>query len=219
MRIKTAIDGKEISGYWNGKFYKSNKKGHVRIYIDSKEYHVRKEEFKYEEILSEKQLKYAETLKEKFLDLLRKKKTFLYKENVSKEIIEFFERKPITYFLENKHYLDNILTAILSHPFLFEKIFVRKENIYKITDEYKPENRPGNEVIRKVLKLALSYSIRHSSIMHFPKVLEIRKKNDSFIVELNDFEILEIDTNTETCKLLDEDKDLNKPDWGAVLKR
>ena len=55
--------------------------------------------------------------------------------------------------------------------------------------------------------------------MHFPKVLEIRKKNDSFIVELNDFEILEIDTNTETCKLLDEDKDLNKPDWGAVLKR
>jgi predicted RNase H-like HicB family nuclease len=94
-----------------------------------------------------------------------------------------------------------------------------KEITYKITDEYKPENRPSD--IRKVLKLALSYSIRHSSIMHFPEVLEIRKKNDSFIVELNDFEILEIDTNTETYRLLNKDKDsiwfIYKPDWGAVL--
>ena len=37
MQIRTVIDGKEVRGYWNGKFYRSDREGFARrgVYLYS----------------------------------------------------------------------------------------------------------------------------------------------------------------------------------------
>ena len=119
MRIRVKINGKEITGYWNGKFYKSkiDSEKNIRIYIDNKEYDIPKDGFKYEEVFTEKQLKYAKHLKEDFMRKLRKtidESPLGWLEKDRDTVLEYFENQNSTYFLKNKSYLTDVLSIALS---------------------------------------------------------------------------------------------------------
>ena len=176
MHIRTVIDGKEIKGYWNGKFYRSNREGFARIYINGKEYTIRKDSFTYEEILTEKQQKYAESLKNEFLKELEASQ-------VDKEIVEYFGKKPAEFFLrKGKHKLRRILghLKIKLYQHYFKELFINNRNIYELQKEFHPENRPSEKELIRAFKVAITYCLEDSILKPFPDEMYVMLADDGF---------------------------------------